>query len=116
MEQVNELTFAPLGGVGEIGMNLSIYGHGSRQQRSWLAFRSAASSASPAAKPSVAAIAGEVSTVSRTLQARLPRGAIQARCLRPRPAVWSEVTNHIGEPSPARARNKASALVEPMLS
>ena len=37
MEQVNELTFAPLGGVGEIGMNLSIYGHGSRHQRSWLA-------------------------------------------------------------------------------
>jgi ribonuclease J len=36
MEQVNELTFAPLGGVGEIGMNLSIYGHGSRHQRSWL--------------------------------------------------------------------------------
>jgi ribonuclease J len=37
MEQVNELTFAPLGGVGEIGMNLSIYGHGNRHQRSWLA-------------------------------------------------------------------------------
>jgi len=37
MEQVNELTFAALGGVGEIGMNLSIYGHGSRHQRSWLA-------------------------------------------------------------------------------
>jgi ribonuclease J len=37
MEQANELTFAPLGGVGEIGMNLSIYGLGSRQQRSWLA-------------------------------------------------------------------------------
>ena len=37
MEQVNELAFAPLGGVGEIGMNLSIYGHGSRHQRSWLA-------------------------------------------------------------------------------
>src|SRR5262249_30620497 len=32
-----ELTFAPLGGVGEIGMNLSIYGLGNRQQRSWLA-------------------------------------------------------------------------------
>jgi ribonuclease J len=37
MEQANELTFAPLGGVGAIGMNLSIYGLGSRQQRSWLA-------------------------------------------------------------------------------
>ncbi len=33
----DELTFAPLGGVGEIGMNLSIYGLGNRYQRAWLA-------------------------------------------------------------------------------
>ena len=33
----DELTFAPLGGVGEIGMNLSIYGLGNRHQRRWLA-------------------------------------------------------------------------------
>ena len=33
----DELTFAPLGGVGEIGMNLSIYGLGNRHQRAWLA-------------------------------------------------------------------------------
>jgi ribonuclease J len=33
----DELTFAPLGGVGEIGMNLSIYGLRNGQQRSWLA-------------------------------------------------------------------------------
>jgi ribonuclease J len=33
----DELTFAPLGGVGEIGMNLSIYGLGNGRQRSWLA-------------------------------------------------------------------------------
>jgi ribonuclease J len=32
-----ELVFAPLGGVGEIGMNLSIYGLGDEQRRSWLA-------------------------------------------------------------------------------
>ena len=32
----DELFFAPLGGVGEIGMNLSIYGFGSRQRRQWL--------------------------------------------------------------------------------
>jgi ribonuclease J len=32
-----ELVFAPLGGVGEIGMNLSIYGLGDERQRSWLA-------------------------------------------------------------------------------
>ena len=32
-----ELVFAPLGGVGEIGMNLSIYGLGDERKRSWLA-------------------------------------------------------------------------------
>ena len=32
----NELVFAPLGGVGEIGMNLSIYGLGDERRRSWL--------------------------------------------------------------------------------
>ncbi len=37
MTRPDELTFAPLGGVGEIGMNLSIYGLGTGNQRSWLA-------------------------------------------------------------------------------
>ena len=32
-----QLVFAPLGGVGEIGMNLSIYGVGDERHRSWLA-------------------------------------------------------------------------------
>jgi len=32
-----ELVFAPLGGVGEIGMNLSIYGLGDSRRRAWLA-------------------------------------------------------------------------------
>ena len=32
-----ELVFAPLGGVGEIGMNLSIYGLGPTNRRQWLA-------------------------------------------------------------------------------
>jgi len=32
-----KLVFAPLGGVGEIGMNLSIYGVGDERRRSWLA-------------------------------------------------------------------------------
>jgi len=31
-----ELVFAPLGGVGEIGMNLAIYGLGDTRRRSWL--------------------------------------------------------------------------------
>ncbi|HVY59075.1 MAG TPA: ribonuclease J [Xanthobacteraceae bacterium] len=33
----DELVFAPLGGVGEIGMNLSIYGLGPERRRTWLA-------------------------------------------------------------------------------
>jgi ribonuclease J len=33
----DELVFAPLGGVGEIGMNLSIYGFGNPRRRTWLA-------------------------------------------------------------------------------
>ena len=37
MTRPDELTFAPLGGVGEIGMNLYLYGLGKGQQRSWLA-------------------------------------------------------------------------------
>ena len=37
MARSDELTFAPLGGVGEIGMNLSVYGVGNRQQRSLMA-------------------------------------------------------------------------------
>jgi len=32
-----ELVFAPLGGVGEIGMNLAIYGLGDERRRQWLA-------------------------------------------------------------------------------
>ncbi len=36
-EPQQELVFAPLGGVGEIGMNLSIYGLGDERRRQWLA-------------------------------------------------------------------------------
>ena len=32
----NELVFAPLGGIGEIGMNLSVYGVGDGRRRQWL--------------------------------------------------------------------------------
>jgi ribonuclease J len=35
-EPGTELVFAPLGGVGEIGMNLSIYGIGPERRRNWL--------------------------------------------------------------------------------
>ncbi|HKS85191.1 MAG TPA: ribonuclease J [Pseudolabrys sp.] len=37
MAAQQEVVFAPLGGVGEIGMNLSIYGLGSEHHRTWLA-------------------------------------------------------------------------------
>src|SRR4051812_7489346 len=33
----DELVFAPLGGVGEIGMNLALYGFGHERHRQWLA-------------------------------------------------------------------------------
>src|SRR5215216_2112042 len=33
----DELVFAPLGGVGEIGMNLAIYGFGSDRRKTWIA-------------------------------------------------------------------------------
>jgi len=49
MARPDELTFAPLGGVGEIGMNLSIYGLGNRHQRSFLG----SISASPLAMRSI---------------------------------------------------------------
>ncbi len=32
----NQFVFAPLGGIGEIGMNLSIYGFGDERRRQWL--------------------------------------------------------------------------------
>ena len=37
MARPDEFTFLPLGGVGEIGMNLSVYGIGNRHQKSFLA-------------------------------------------------------------------------------
>ncbi len=36
MTASGELVFAPLGGVGEIGMNLSLYGLGDERKRTWL--------------------------------------------------------------------------------
>ena len=33
----HELVFAPLGGVGEIGMNLAVYGFGNERNRQWIA-------------------------------------------------------------------------------
>src|SRR5258707_700263 len=36
MRASDELVFAPLGGAGEIGMNLAIYGLGGEQHRQWI--------------------------------------------------------------------------------
>ena len=32
----NELVFVPLGGVGDIGMNLAMYGYGPANNRQWI--------------------------------------------------------------------------------
>ena len=37
MQRSDELVFVPLGGVGEIGMNLALYGYGHGRNRAWLA-------------------------------------------------------------------------------
>ncbi|HZD28921.1 MAG TPA: ribonuclease J, partial [Xanthobacteraceae bacterium] len=37
MRPSDELVFAPLGGAGEIGMNLAIYGFGDGERREWIA-------------------------------------------------------------------------------
>jgi ribonuclease J len=36
MANEDELVFLPLGGVGEIGMNLALYGYGSKKNRQWI--------------------------------------------------------------------------------
>ncbi|MCP6330164.1 hypothetical protein NL460_28920, partial [Klebsiella pneumoniae] len=36
MAQQDELVFVPLGGVGEIGMNLALYGYGPASKREWI--------------------------------------------------------------------------------
>jgi len=36
MAKQDELVFLPLGGVGEIGMNLALYGYGPPTHRQWI--------------------------------------------------------------------------------
>ena len=48
-----ELVFAPLGGVGEIGMNLSLYGLGSERSKTWIAIDLGVSFASEEQLPGV---------------------------------------------------------------
>jgi ribonuclease J len=49
----NELVFAPLGGIGEIGMNLSIYGCGDGHRRQWIVVDCGVSFASEEQLPGV---------------------------------------------------------------
>nr|BAT30746.1 metallo-beta-lactamase family protein [Aureimonas sp. AU4] len=44
---MNELVFVPLGGIGEIGMNLALYGYGPADKREWIAVDCGVSFAGP---------------------------------------------------------------------
>ncbi len=57
----NELVFAPLGGIGEIGMNLSIYGFGDARLRQWLIVDCGVSFASEEHLPGVDLILPDIS-------------------------------------------------------
>src|SRR5215472_10076091 len=55
-----ELVFAPLGGIGEIGMNLSIYGFGDERRRQWLIVDCGVSFASEEQLPGVGLILPDI--------------------------------------------------------
>jgi ribonuclease J len=57
----NELVFAPLGGLGEIGMNLSIYGFGEGRRRKWIMIDCGVSFASEEHLPGVDLILPDIS-------------------------------------------------------
>jgi ribonuclease J len=57
----NELVFVPLGGLGEIGMNLSIYGFGDHRRRQWIMIDCGVSFASEEHLPGVDLILPDIS-------------------------------------------------------
>ncbi|MGC1445724.1 MAG: ribonuclease J [Xanthobacteraceae bacterium] len=57
----SDLVFAPLGGFGEIGMNLSIYGFGDRRRRQWIIIDCGVSFASEEHLPGVDLILPDIS-------------------------------------------------------
>jgi ribonuclease J len=57
----SDLVFAPLGGFGEIGMNLSIYGFGDRRHRQWIIIDCGVSFASEEHLPGVDLILPDIS-------------------------------------------------------
>ena len=70
-----ELVFAPLGGVGEIGMNLSIYGIGDERRRTWLAVDLGVSFASEEHLPGVDLILPDSQVPGRRAKEYLGVGA-----------------------------------------
>lgn len=64
----DELVFAPLGGVGEIGMNLGLYGLGPRNRRKWLAVDLGISFAPPEV-PGIDLIMPDVAFLEREAEA-----------------------------------------------
>ncbi|MCW1404499.1 hypothetical protein OKA06_20250 [Novosphingobium sp. MW5] len=49
----NDIVFLPLGGVGEIGMNLALYGYGPEDDRTWLIVDCGVSFAGPNFRASI---------------------------------------------------------------
>ena len=82
-----ELVFAPLGGVGEIGMNLSIYGIGDERRRTWLAVDLGVSFASEEHLPGVDLILPDIrylveerKNISRAWCSRMRTRITSAHC------------------------------------
>src|SRR5262245_8409009 len=61
-----ELVFAPLGGVGEIGMNLALYGYGPADAREWVMVDCGVTFAGPAL-PGVALVLPDIRFVEENL-------------------------------------------------
>ena len=62
----NEMVFAPLGGIGEIGMNLSIYGFGEARRRQWIIIDCGVSFASEEHLPGVDLILPDIRYLSKS--------------------------------------------------
>lgn len=59
----NDLLFVPLGGVGEIGMNLGLYGYGRAGQRQWLMVDCGVTFGDPALTPGIDLIMPDISFI-----------------------------------------------------
>ena len=86
-ESTQELVFAPLGGVGEIGMNLSIYGFGDERRRQWLIVDCGVSFAAEEHLPGVDLIMPDIRFFEERKNLARPRAhpramkTISARCI-----------------------------------